>query len=338
MQKSIKIIDTTLRDGSHAVSHSFTPEQVKAIAGGLDAAGVDLIEITHGDGLAGSSINYGFSEHPELELIRAASEVVKNAKLTVLLLPGIGTIEDLEMARDAGATAVRIATHCTEADIAIQHIRYAKEHGMFTVGFLMMVHMTSPEELAKQALVFEEAGADYINLADSAGHLLPNEVRARVKAVREAVKIPVGFHAHNNLGVAVANSLAAAEEGAQYLDATLRGLGAGAGNAQSEVLAAVLNRAGFETKADFNTLMDVAAEFVDPVMKRPQVIFNDAITIGYAGVYSSFLLHARNAAETYGVNAREILVELGKRRMVGGQEDMIIDVAHEIALQQGQTN
>lgn len=336
--KAIKIIDTTLRDGSHAVSHSFTPEQVKAIAGGLDAAGVDLIEITHGDGLAGSSINYGFSECSELDLIRAAAEVVKNAKLTVLLLPGIGTIEDLEKAQEAGANAVRIATHCTEADIAIQHIQHAKKSGMFTVGFLMMVHMISPEELAKQAAVFEEAGADYINLADSAGHLLPDEVRARVKAVKAAVNIPVGFHAHNNLGVAIANSLAAAQEGATYVDATLRGLGAGAGNTQSEVLGAVLNRAGFETKADFNTLMDVAAECVDPVMKRPQVIFNDAITIGYAGVYSSFLLHARNAAETYGVNPRDILVELGKRRMVGGQEDMIIDVAHEIALQQGKSN
>ncbi len=336
MNKTIKIIDTTLRDGSHAVSHSFTPEQAKAVAGGLDAAGVDIIEVSHGDGLAGSSINYGFSKHSELDLIRAAAEVVKNAKLAVLLLPGIGTIEDLEKARDAGADAVRIATHCTEADIAIQHIQYAKEHGMFTVGFLMMAHMVEPEKLAEQAAVFVEAGADYINLADSAGHLLPNEVRAMINVVDNAVDIPVGFHAHNNLGLAVANSLAAAEEGAAYLDGTLRGLGAGAGNAQGEVMAAVLNRAGFETRADFNALMDVAAEVVDPLMQRPQVVFNDAVTLGYAGVYSSFLLHARNAAKTYGVDARDILNELGARRMVGGQEDMIIDVAHDIARKQKQ--
>jgi len=336
MQKIIKIVDTTLRDGSHAVSHSFTPDQVRTIAGGLDAAGVDIIEVSHGDGLAGSSINYGFSTHSELDLIKAASEVVHNARLAVLLLPGIGTIEDLEKARAAGANAVRIATHCTEADIAIQHIQYAKQHGMFTVGFLMMAHMASPETLAQQAAIFVEAGADYINMADSAGHLLPGEVRDRIRALKNAVNIPVGFHAHNNLGVAVANSLAAVEEGADYVDATLRGLGAGAGNTQEEVLAAVLDRAGFSTRANFNALMDVAATSVDPVMQRPQVVFNDAITIGYAGVYSSFLLHARKAAETYGVDARDILVELGRRRMVGGQEDMIIDVAHEIAVRQRQ--
>lgn len=336
MNKTIKIVDTTLRDGSHAVSHSFTPDVVRNIAAGLDAAGVDIIEISHGDGLAGSSINYGFSKHSELDLINAASEVVRNARLAVLLLPGIGTIEDLEKARCVGANAVRIATHCTEADIAIQHIQYAKQHDMFTVGFLMMVHMASPEKLAEQAAVFMEAGADYINLADSAGHLLPHEVRARISAVKKAVDIPVGFHSHNNLGVAVANSLAAAEEGAEYVDATLRGLGAGAGNAQEEVLAAVLDRAGFSTRANFNALMDVAAASVDPIMQRPQVVFNDAITIGYAGVYSSFLLHARKAAAAYGVDPRDILEELGRRRMVGGQEDMIINVAHEIADKQRQ--
>ena len=332
--KVIKIVDTTMRDGSHAVSHSFSPDQVKAIASGLDASGVDIIEISHGDGLAGSSINYGFSKYSELDLIRAASEVVTNAKLAVLLLPGIGTIESLEEARDCGANAVRVATHCTEADIAIQHIQYAKKHGMFTVGFLMMVHMISPEKLAEQAAIFVEAGADYINLADSAGHLLPQEVKAMVATVKKAVNIPIGFHAHNNLGVAIANSLAAAEEGVDFLDGTLRGLGAGAGNAQSEALVAVLNRGGFTTNADFNKLMDVAAESVDPIMQRPQVVFNDAITLGYSGVYSSFLLHARRAAERYGVDARDILVELGKRHMVGGQEDMIINVAHDIAVKQ----
>jgi 4-hydroxy 2-oxovalerate aldolase len=326
----IHIVDTTLRDGSHAVSHSFTPEQAAAIAGGLDKAGVDFIEISHGDGIAGSSINYGFSKVPELELIEAASKVVKKARLGVLLLPGIGTIEDLKRARDKGANAVRIATHVTEADIAVQHTGWAKQAGMFTAGFLMMSHMASPEKIVEQAKIFADAGADYINLADSAGYMVPGDVRERVGALKAAVSLPVGFHAHNNLGLAVANSLAAVEAGAVYIDATCRGLGAGAGNTQIEVFASLMRRLGRETGVDIYKLMDVAEEIVEPLMQRPQTIRTDSLMLGYAGVYSSFLLHTRRAAEQFGLAPRDILVELGWRRMVGGQEDMILDVAWQL--------
>ncbi|MDR2767066.1 MAG: 4-hydroxy-2-oxovalerate aldolase [Treponema sp.] len=329
--EKIHLIDTTLRDGSHAVSHSFTTEQAAAIAGGLDKAGVFLIELSHGDGIAGSSINYGFSKVDELELLEAASKVVKNAKLSVLLLPGVGTIEDLKRAQEKGANAVRVATHVTEADIAIQHIQWAKSAGMFTVGFLMMTHMAEPEKIVEQAKIFVDAGADYINLADSAGYMVPDDVKARVSALKNAIGIPVGFHAHNNLGMAVANSLAAVETGADYIDATCRGLGAGAGNSQIEVLAAALQRLGYNTGANIYDLMDVAEEIVEPIMHRPQVIRTDSLMLGYAGVYSSFLLHTRRAAEKFGLTPRDILVELGRRRMVGGQEDMIVDVAYELS-------
>jgi 4-hydroxy 2-oxovalerate aldolase len=326
----IHIVDTTLRDGSHAVSHSFTAAQAAAIAGGLDKAGVDLVEISHGDGIAGSSINYGFSKEPELDLLEAAGKAVKRAKLGVLLLPGIGTIEDLKRARERGATAVRVATHVTEADIAIQHIQWAKQAGMFAVGFLMMVHMADPEKIVEQAKIFEDAGADYINLADSSGYMTPGDVKARISALKAAVKPPLGFHAHNNLGLAVANSLAAVEEGASYIDATCRGLGAGAGNTQTEVFCAVLQRLGYDTGIDAYALMDLAEDVVEPMMHRPQTIRTDSLMLGYAGVYSSFLLHTRRAAEKFGLPPRDILVELGRRRMVGGQEDMIVDVAYQL--------
>ncbi|MDR2182257.1 MAG: 4-hydroxy-2-oxovalerate aldolase [Treponema sp.] len=329
--EKIHLIDTTLRDGSHAVSHSFTTAQAAAIAGGLDKAGVFLIELSHGDGIAGSSINYGFSSVDELELLEAASKVVKNAKLSVLLLPGVGTIDDLKRAQEKGANAVRVATHVTEADIAIQHIQWARSAGMFTVGFLMMTHMADPEKIVEQAKIFVDAGADYVNLADSAGYMVPDDVKARVGALKNAINIPVGFHAHNNLGMAVANSLAAVETGADYVDATCRGLGAGAGNSQIEVLAAVLQRLGYNTGINIYDLMDAAEEIVEPIMQRPQVIRTDSLMLGYAGVYSSFLLHTRRAAEKFGLAPRDILVELGRRRMVGGQEDMIVDVAYELS-------
>ncbi|QQO10942.1 4-hydroxy-2-oxovalerate aldolase [Breznakiella homolactica] len=327
----IHIVDTTLRDGSHAVSHSFTADQAVAVSEGLDKAGVEMIEISHGDGIAGSSLNYGFSKQPEMELIKAASGVIKNAKLTVLLLPGIGTIEDLRMAQENGAAAVRVATHVTEADIAIQHISWAKQAGLFTVGFLMMAHMATPEKIVEQAKIFADAGADYINLADSAGYMTPEDVRARIAALKNAVSLPIGFHSHNNLGLSVANSLAAVEEGATYIDATCRGLGAGAGNTQIEVLCAVMERLGYNTGVNSFALMDVAEDIVEPLMQRPQVIRTDSLLLGYAGVYSSFLLHTRRAAEKYGLTPREILVELGRRGMVGGQEDMIVDVAYELS-------
>lgn len=330
MNHKIYLVDTTMRDGSHAMGHSFTKEQITGIAMGLDAAGVDIIEISHGDGLAGSSINYGFSKIREMDLIEAASGVIQHAKLGTLLLPGIGTIKDLQEAFDHGARAVRIATHVTEADISLQHIRAAKDLGMFTAGFLMMVHMAEPEKILEQARLFEDAGVDYVNLADSAGHLLPDDVRRRVSLLAEKLRIPVGFHAHNNLGLAVANSLAAAEEGASYIDGTLRGLGAGAGNCQLEVFCAVLERIGCTTGVDLDKILDAAEKTVEPIMPRPQIIDTTSLMLGYAGVYSSFLLHAKRAEEKFGLKAKDILKELGRRRMVGGQEDMIMDVAYQL--------
>ena len=331
LNSKIKIVDTTLRDGSHAVSHGFTTEQVVNIARGLDQAGISLIELSHGDGIAGSSINYGFSETNEMDLLKAASAVIKNGKLTVLLLPGIGTIEDLRIAHENGAQAVRVATHVTEADIAIQHIKYAKSIGMTAVGFLMMSHMATPEKIVEQAKIFESCGADYINLADSAGYMLPDDIRKRISSLKNEINTPIGFHSHNNLGLAIANSIAAVEEGAEYLDATCRGLGAGAGNTQNEVLCAVLNRMGYETGVDIYGLMDLAQDVVEPIMHRPQIINTASLMLGYAGVYSSFLLHTYRAADKFSLNPRDILIELGKRKMVGGQEDMIVDVAFELS-------
>ncbi|MDR2650256.1 MAG: 4-hydroxy-2-oxovalerate aldolase [Clostridiales bacterium] len=323
----IRLVDTTLRDGSHALRHRYTPDQAAAIAGELEQCEVSLIEISHGDGLGGSSFTYGFSEYDSFDLIKAAASAAPRTEVAVLLLPGIGTIEDLEKARECGARAARVATHVTEADVSAQHIAAAKKMGLRAVGFLMMCHMADPARIAEEAVKMESYGADYINLADSAGYLLPEGVAERVSAVRSAVKIPVGFHAHNNLGLAIANSLAAVRAGAEYLDGTLRGLGAGAGNAQIEVLAAVLKRIGYETGADLYRLMDAAEVLVAPLMERPQIIDNGSLMLGYAGVYSSFLLHVYKAAEKYGLDPRYILEELGRRKMVGGQEDMIIDVA-----------
>lgn len=320
-----------MRDGSHAVSHSYTEDQVRAIAGGLDDAGVGYIELTHGDGLNGSSYNYGFSKVNELDLLRAARPVVKNAKLGILMLPGVGTIEDLEVCMETGIDAVRVATHCTEADVAIQHIKYAKSKGLFTVGFLMMVHMISAEELLEQAKIFDDLGVDYVNLADSSGHMLPHDVSEKVGTLVKGLSCPVGYHAHNNMALAMGNTLAAIEAGASYVDVTCRGLGAGAGNCQGEVLASVLDLMGYETGIDIYKLQDVAEEIVEPLMHRPQTINTSSLMLGYAGVYSSFLLHAYKAAERFDLNPRDILAELGRRKMVGGQEDMIVDVAYEMS-------
>lgn len=329
----IKLIDTTMRDGSHAVRHSYTTEQISAIAKGLDEAGIGWMELSHGDGISGSSVNYGFSGTDEMELLKAAKAQIKNGMLGVLLLPGVGTIEDLKRARDCGADAVRVATHVTEADISIEHIKAAKEMGMTTCGFLMMTHMGTPEVVLEQAKIMEDAGADYINLADSAGYLTPEKVKSYVSLLVDKLSIPVGFHAHNNLGLAIGNSLAAVEAGVTYLDGTCRGLGAGAGNAQIEVLNAVLTREGVQTGVDVFKLIDVAEQTVAPIMQRPQVIDGAALMLGYAGVYSSFLLHTYRAAERFNVDAREILLEIGRRRYVGGQEDKIIDVANYLATQ-----
>lgn len=334
-EKKLTIVDTTLRDGSHAVRHSFTLEQTREIAGRLDQCRVPIIEVSHGDGIGGSSYTYGFSKEDPFALIEAAAQSVKQAKIAVLLLPGIGTIADLSRAKDCGASVVRVATHVTEADISAQHIDAAKKMSMMAVGFLMMTHMLSPEGIAEQAKKMESYGADYINLADSAGALLPEQVAQRVQAVREAVNLPVGFHAHNNLSLAVANSLSAIQAGASYLDATLRGLGAGAGNTQIEVLAGVLQRKEIETGLDFYGLIDASEQVVDPVMMRPQVVDGGSLMLGYAGVYSSFLLHVYAAAKKFSLEPRDILVELGKRKMVGGQEDLIIDVAYNLKQAKG---
>ena len=331
--KVIKIVDSTLRDGMHAVAHQFTPEQVAAIAQGLDEAGVEYIEVTHGDGLAGASYNYGWDFASDEVRLKAAQQVIKNGKLTVLLLPGIGTREDLEMAAECGAKAVRVATHVTEADIAEQHIRIARKMGLETFGFLMMSHMVPPAKVAEQAKLFCEYGADGVYIADSAGYMVPNDVKERVEAVVSAVPVPVGFHAHQNLTLAVANSLAAIEAGASFIDACCRGLGAGAGNTQTEVIVGILKRMGIETGIDFYKIMDVAENIVEPLMHRPQVVRTAPLMLGYAGVYSSFLLHTYRAAEKFGIEPRDILVELGKRKMVGGQEDMIIDVAYQLSRQ-----
>ena len=330
----IHIVDTTLRDGSHAVSHAYTKEQVTAIAKGLDEAGVDVIEFSHGDGLTGSTINYGFSKEDEWVLLEAVGKAVKKAKFTVMLIPGIGTIEDLKRAKNLGANMVRVTTHVTEADVGIQHIQWAKQNGMFVCGFLMMVSMASPEKIVEQAKIFADAGADYINLADSAGAMVPFDVKVRIEAVKNAISLPVGFHAHNNMGMAIANTLTAVEAGADYVDGTCRGLGAGSGNAQIEVLCAVLKKLGWNVTADIYKVMDVAEEIVEPMMHRPQIIKTDSLMLGYAGVYSSFLLHARKAADKFGISTRDILTELGRRQMVGGQEDMIVDVAYEFSQRQ----
>ena len=327
----IRIVDSTLRDGMHAVSHQFSLDDVKEIAAGLDDAGVDTIEISHGDGVGGSSFQYGFAAHSDEEYIKAVNEVVKKAKIDILLLPGIGTHKDLEMAARSGAGVVRVATHVTEADIGIQHIKIAKGLDMEAIGFLMMSHMVEPDVIVQQAKIFEDAGADAVYVTDSAGAMVPSQVAERIKAVKGAVSIPVGHHAHNNLGLGVANSLAAIEAGADYIDGTCKGIGAGAGNAMTEVLTAVLEKAGYKTEIDLFKIMDVADDVVMPKLHRPQIITRESLTIGYAGVYGSFILHAMRAAEKFGVDARDILIELGKRKTVGGQEDMIIDVAYEIS-------
>lgn len=328
--KKLRIIDTTLRDGMHAVSHSFSPDQVASIVQRLDAAGCGTIELGHGDGIGGSSFQYGFSSYPEEELVAAAVKAAARARIAVLLLPGIGTIEDLRRVEGLGVRTVRVATHVTEADVAQQHIEYAKSRGLEAVGFLMMTHMSEPADIVRQALLFQGYGADLVYCADSAGALLPEGVRARVAALKDALSVPVGFHAHNNLGLAIGNSIAAIEAGADSIDCTLRGLGAGAGNAPHEVLVAVLERMGYGQVEDLYTLEDCAEDVVKPLMRRPLEIDKHALTIGYAGVYGSFLLHARRAAERYGLDARDILVELGRLKTVGGQEDMILDVAHRM--------
>lgn len=331
MTKKVTVLEVALRDGSHAIRHQYTLDQVVEVTKGLNEAKVPYVEVSHGDGIGGSSVQYGMSKVNDIELIRAAKEVSDFSKISVLLLPGIGTVEDLKEAREAGADMVRIATHVTEADVSRQHIVAAKEMGMEVVGFLMMAHMATPEKVLEQAQLMESYGADIIYATDSAGALLPNEVTERIELLVKELNVPVGFHAHNNLGLAMANTLAAAEAGATYLDGSARALGAGAGNTQTEVMAAVLDKAGYETGIDVFKLMDVAEDLIAPIIETPQIIDRDSLTLGYAGVYSSFKLFAQREGERYGIDSRDILMELGRQGVVGGQEDMVADVASEMA-------
>jgi 4-hydroxy-2-oxovalerate/4-hydroxy-2-oxohexanoate aldolase len=331
--REVTVHDMTLRDGMHPKRHQMTLEQMKAVASGLDAAGVPLIEVTHGDGLGGSSVNYGFPAHSDEEYLSAVIPLMKHSEVSALLLPGIGTVDHLRMAKDLGVHTIRVATHCTEADVSEQHIGLARRLEMDTVGFLMMAHMNSPEGLVAQARLMESYGANCLYITDSAGYMLPDDVRARIGAVREALKpeTEVGFHGHHNLAMGIANSLAAIECGATRIDAAAAGLGAGAGNTPMEVFVAVCDRMGIATGVDLWKIQDVAEDLVVPMMDFPIRIDRDSLTLGYAGVYGSFLLFAKRAEKTYGVPAREILLELGRRKLVGGQEDMIEDAAITMA-------
>lgn len=331
MTKKITLLDVTLRDGSHSMSHAYTEQQIRDVARGLGKANVPYFEVSHGDGLGGSSLQYGFSKVDELKLIEAAAEEAPNAKIAALVLPGIGIKEDIVNASKAGAKMIRVATHVTEADVAKQHIEFSRNLGLETVGFLMMAHMASPEVIVEQAKKLESYGAEIIYVTDSAGALLPHEVTARIEALRANVNCQIGFHAHNNLSLAMANTLAAIEAGATFVDGSLRSLGAGSGNTQTEVMAAVFDRLQYDTGVDLYKLIDVANDVVAPFMPRPQDINGSSLMLGYAGIYSSFLLFTQQAAKRYGVDEREILVKLGELKAVGGQEDLIMEVAQQLA-------
>lgn len=329
--RSVTLVDTTLRDGMSSVSHQFTAKNVADIAAGLDRAGIRTIEVAHGIGLGASSIQYGFAAETDVDYVRAAVAAVEQADIAVLYVPGIATIANLQAAKDAGAKTVRVAVHCTEADCAEQPVKWAKDNGLTVMTFLMMSHKLEPEPLAEQAVLLDSYGADVVYVVDSAGAMVPNMAGDRVTALRSAISADIGFHAHNNLGVGIANALVAAERGAEFIDGSLRGLGASAGNAQTEVLAAAFERAGWNTGVDLFPLIDTAEQIVAPLMKEPQIVDETALILGYAGVYSTFFHPTKRASRKFGVPTRDILMELGRRGVIGGQEDMIIDVAMELS-------
>ena len=335
--KKVTLHDMCLRDGMHAKRHQISLEQMVEVATALDAAGVPLIEVTHGDGLGGASVNYGFPAHSDEEYLKAVVPKMKQARISALLLPGIGTIDELRMARDCGVGTIRVATHCTEADCGEQHIGLARKLNLDAVGFLMMAHMVSPEKILEQAKLFESYGATCIYVTDSAGYMLPDDVTAKVGLLRAnlAPEIELGFHAHNNLSMSVANSLAAIEAGANRIDGSAAGLGAGAGNTPLETLVAVCDRLKIDTGISLYKIMDVAEDIVRPIMDQPIRVDRDSLSLGFAGTYSTFLLHAKRFSERYGISVRDLLVECGRRKTVAGQEDMIESIALEMLAERG---
>ncbi|BBB27115.1 4-hydroxy-2-oxovalerate aldolase [Amphritea japonica] len=335
--KKVILHDMSLRDGMHAKRHLISLDQMVTVATGLDEAGMPLIEVTHGDGLGGTSVNYGFPAHSDEEYLGAVIPKMKNAKVSALLIPGIGTVDHLRMAKDLGVNTIRVAAHCTEADVTEQHIGLAAKLEMDTVGFLMMAHMASPEKIVEQARLMESYGANCIYCTDSAGYMLPDEVTEKIGLLRAELNpdTEIGFHGHHNMGMSVANSLAAIDAGAIRIDGSVAGLGAGAGNTPLEVLVATLMRLEADHGIDLYKIMDVAEDLVVPMMDQPIRLDRDALTLGYAGVYSSFLLFAKRAEGMYKVQARDLLIELGRRGTVGGQEDMIEDLALTMAKEKG---
>ncbi|MBT9523137.1 MAG: 4-hydroxy-2-oxovalerate aldolase [Dechloromonas sp.] len=335
--RKIIIHDMSLRDGMHAKREQMSIAQMVTIATALDDAGVPMIQVTHGAGMGGNSLQHGFAPHSNEEYITAVASRMKQAVVSVLLIPGLGTMKELKSAYDCGARSVHVATHCTEADTSPQHIAFARKLGMDTSGFLMMAHLNTPEGLAQQGKLMESYGAQTVYITDSAGYMLPADVKARVAALRAVLKpeTEIGFHGHHNMGMGIANSIAAIEEGASRIDASVAGLGAGAGNTPLEVFAAVCERMGIVTGCDLFKLMDMAEDIIVPMMDHMVRVDRSSLTLGFAGVYSTFLLHAKRAAERFGVPARDILVELGRKKMIGGQEDMIVDTAMTMAKERG---